>query len=184
MYFIIMTSNVIQFYVQGLKIRLKFSRICLLYIHLILRPVERPVSTDFLVVFLNLKYQKTETALSRTLQIPRPQSGLHFVQFSPVSHFLPETGPWNTTSSPMAGFWSLKSTWSQQITWSCGYLFIFSSCSWRLRLRLRLSSSLHSSHTWGKGRTRETAVVATTAAEAQDVKVSSLRFFFFFLFFT
>ena len=35
----------------------------------------------------------------------------------------------------------------------------------------------------GKGKIRETAV-ATTAAGAQDVKVSSLRFFFFFLFFT
>ena len=61
------------------------------------------------------------------------------------------------------------------------HVVIFLSCSWRLRLRL--SSSPHSSHIWGKGRTRGTAV-ATTAAGAQDVKVSSLRVFFFFLFFT
>ena len=50
------------------------------------------------MVFLILKYQKTETALSQTPQRPRPRSGPYSVQSSPVSGFLPvfETRPWNT----------------------------------------------------------------------------------------
>ena len=67
-----MTSNVIWFLCLKAQIKLKFSRIRLLYIHLILKPVERPVLTSFLKVFLILKYQKDR------------DRGPVFIQFSPV----------------------------------------------------------------------------------------------------
>ena len=96
MYFIVRTSNVIRFLRLRAQNKAKFSRIRLLYIHLILKPVERPVSVltgfdrffgGFLAVFLILKYQKdrdrsvsdpakTETAV-RSL-FGSVQSGLQF----------------------------------------------------------------------------------------------------------
>ena len=61
-----------DFYFYGLKIKLKYIRIHLLYICLILRLVERLVLTDFLAVFLILKDQKDR------------DYGPVFIQFSPV----------------------------------------------------------------------------------------------------
>ena len=79
MYFIVMTSNVIRFLCLKVKIKLKFSRICLLYLHLILKPVERPVLTGF----LNFKISKRPRPLC--LGPHKDQDhGLVFIQFSPV----------------------------------------------------------------------------------------------------
>ena len=95
MYFIVMTSNVIRFLHLRAQIKLKLSKIRLLYIHLILKPVERPVSVltgldQFFGGFLNFKISKRPRP-----QRPRPRFGPYSVQSSPVSGFLPvfETRP-------------------------------------------------------------------------------------------
>ena len=88
MYFIVMTSNVIRFLHLRAQIKLKLSKIRLLYIHLILKPVERPVSVltgldQFFGGFLNFKISKRPRPLCIG---PRKDQdhGLVLIRFSPV----------------------------------------------------------------------------------------------------
>ena len=88
MYFIVRTSNVIRFLRLRAQNKAKFSRIRLLYIHLILKPVERPVSVltgfdRFFGGFLNFKISKRPRPLCLRPRKDRDH-GPVLIRFSPV----------------------------------------------------------------------------------------------------